>query len=53
MFEFTRQEKWLVCLVLISLLTGMIVKHYRQAYRNSHPNPVPAALSQNVRRGDR
>ena len=37
MFALTRQEKVLVILVMLSLLVGSVVKHYRRVYREHHP----------------
>ena len=51
MFALTRQEKMLVTLVLLSLLIGSVVKHYRQIYREHHPAPLatPAARKNSTR----
>jgi hypothetical protein len=41
MFSLTRQEQVLIILVLLSLLIGAAVKHYRRVYNETHPAPAP------------
>jgi hypothetical protein len=53
MLELTRQEKWLVLFVLLSLLVGAVVKHYRQTNRERLLGATPAVVDPNARVGNR
>jgi hypothetical protein len=41
MFSLTRQEQIAIAGVLLALVFGSIVKHYRQTYRDTHPAALP------------
>src|SRR3989442_15249047 len=52
MFSLTRQEQVLIILVLLSLLIGAAVKHYRRVYNETHPvaapTPTPSLRSKDL-----
>jgi hypothetical protein len=50
----TRQEQLLVAAILLSMLVGAIVMHYRREYRLNHPiepSPTPRGASQSLTGG--
>ena len=42
MFSLTRQEQIAIVAVLLSLAFGLMVKHSRQTWRDTHPAVTPA-----------
>ena len=42
MFSLTRQEQIAIAAVLLSLAFGLMVKHSRQTWRDTHPAVSPA-----------
>jgi hypothetical protein len=42
-FSLTEQERLLVVCVLVSVVLGVIVRHYRQIYREKHPQAEVSA----------
>lgn len=40
--SLTPQEQALVICILLSLVAGAIIKHYREVYRETHPTTAPS-----------